>query len=117
MRRLLVSFLIGYAGLAVVGWGAFVGLPWVTRVSQDHGTQWGMAALAAVFAACALIAAGLWRLQDRIAGKERGPRGAPDRLYCQRCGAPVPLQAQFCPACGGTRLGLNRPRATPSTRS
>ena len=114
--RILAMYLAGGAAIMVLAAGVFVGLPFVIQTREDYGSAWGVAALIVVFLVC--IAAGwlAFRLADLFT-RHLGPLGratAPEQLYCQRCGQPTPLQAQFCPACGHTHLGLRRPATASS---
>ena len=109
--RALAMYLAGAFALVVLCIGVLAGLPLVIQAREDYGSLGGVVALAALFLACVVAALGAFRLTDRLT-RQFGPLGravVPDHLYCQRCGQPVPLQAQFCPACGHTRLGLRRP--------
>jgi hypothetical protein len=35
-------------------------------------------------------------------------------MFCGRCGAPIPLNASFCPRCGGSVLGIQTPAPSPA---
>jgi hypothetical protein len=80
----------------------------------DRGDAWGYAALAGLFLASALLAWGLWKLQDPLTARHldcrlRGPAPA-DHLYCRRCGQAAPSSAMACPACGSTAFGMHPPQ-------
>jgi hypothetical protein len=108
----LASLVIGFSGLAVIGWGWFFWLPYLGRVGEEYGRTWEAVAFAACAAVSLAVAWGLFRLQERIS-RAVDPRGRalPDVLYCQRCGSAVRPDAYACPACGGTRIGSRRPAA------
>jgi hypothetical protein len=106
MLKVLGTFLLGFAALAVLGWGWAVWLPLAVRLGAGRDPLWQLGAFVGLLAADVAVAAGLWRLHDAATRRPdfRG-RALPNRWYCQRCGAPLPDAEPACRACGGTRLG------------
>jgi hypothetical protein len=121
LLKVLGTFLIGFAALAVLGWGWIVWLPLAARLGAGRDPLWQLGAFGVMLAADVAVAAGLWRLQD-VLTRRLDFRGLapPERLYCQRCGAPLPYTELACGACGSTRLGPippTRPHPTDELRS
>ena len=91
MLKVLGTFLLGFAALAVLGWGWIVWLPLAVRLGTGRDPLWQLGAFVGLLAVEVAVAAGLWRLHDALTRRLdfRGP-ALPDRRYCQRCGAPQP---------------------------
>ncbi|HEY7293907.1 MAG TPA: hypothetical protein VH916_02655 [Dehalococcoidia bacterium] len=118
MRGLLLTFLISFAGLAVLYVGPFLLLGIVVGVGGLYGRTWGLVALGAAFAFCAALMLGFSRIADqrteRLDLSSRAPR---DLLFCQRCGAASTLGAIACNACGSMNFGLGPPAGALRPRS
>jgi hypothetical protein len=108
--KVLGTFVVGFAALAVLFWGWIIWLPLALGVGADWGGFWQVGAFAALLAGNVAVTMGLWRLQDGLVHRLdfRG-RALADRLYCQRCGAAHPTTAPACTVCGTVRLGLAPP--------
>jgi hypothetical protein len=115
LLRVLGTFLIGFAALAVLAWGWIVWLPLAARLGAGRDPRWQLGAFAVLLAADVAVAAGLWRVHDVLTRRldYRGPALA-ERRYCQRCGAALPATEPACRACGSTRLG---PAPPPGPRA
>ena len=98
----LPAFLAGFA----YGQAHYPDYPWLVVLT-------GVLAVGAA----ELVPYALFRMYGRAqreaasdAAAARGP-GAPDQLFCRRCGERVAPQALFCPRCGGASFGPQRPAA------
>ena len=117
LLRVLGTFLLGFAALAVLAWGWIVWLPLAAQLGAGRGPGWQVGAFAALLATEIAVAMGLWRLQD-VLTRRLDYRGAAlaERLYCQRCGAALPYTEPACSACGSTRLGPAPPPKAHAAR-
>jgi hypothetical protein len=112
---LLLTFLISFAGLAVLYVGPFLLLGIVVGVGALYGRAWGFVALSAAFALCAALMLALSRVADqRTARLDLSGRVPRDLLFCQRCGAASTIGTI---ACGSTSFGLGPPANVLHPRS
>ena len=116
--KVLGTFLVGFAALAVLFWGWIIWLPLALGLGADWGGFWEFGVFAALLAGNVAVTMGLWRVQDGLVHRLdfRG-RALADRLYCQRCGAAHSMTAPACTVCGTVRLGPTPPVRRPPTEA
>ncbi|HET7767912.1 MAG TPA: hypothetical protein VFN74_03990 [Chloroflexota bacterium] len=111
--RIVGVGLIGLLAMVVLYWGWAWWLAWAMQAGEEYGPEWRGVAMGAGLVVTIAAGWAIYRLQDRVARRfdyRMGGRAPEDRIYCQRCGAEVARSAPVCGACGGTWLGVRKPR-------
>lgn len=114
LLRMVGVLLLGCAAMGALAWGWGWWLGWAINVGEEHGPTWQWVVVGTTAVFNVLVAAWLFRLQDRLARQMdyRMGRSAPrDRLFCQRYDTPASADQVLCAVCRGTRFVFSRSAA------